>query len=134
MMLLSDIEYLYYICHMDNISSIIKNGILSHNLARKLKGNVKDISNPKVQRRRKYKTLPNGNLLHDYANLFFNPRNATMYSLKTNTKINFDELCIIAINKDILQQNGIYISNTNASKDIAEFYTRELGLLQHYLC
>jgi len=120
----SDVEALYYICHIENLPSIIKDGILCYNKAQKLKHQV--IHDPFVQERRKNKKIPAGGRLHDYANLYFNPRNAMMYKKKDLHQ----EICILIIDPKILNATNVIISDMNASSDYARFYSpKELDKL-----
>ncbi|MBI2487456.1 MAG: DUF4433 domain-containing protein [Deltaproteobacteria bacterium] len=97
------------------LPSIIKNGILCHNKAQKLKHNV--IHDPIVQELRKSKQIPGGGKLHDYANLYFNPRNAMMYKRKDLHKV----ICILIIDPKILNATNVVISDMNASSNYARF-------------
>ena len=120
----SDVKALYYICHIENLPSIIKDGILCYNKAKKLKHKV--IHDPNVQERRKNKQIPGGGKLHDYANLYFNPRNAMMYKRKELHK----EICILILDPKILNATNVVISDMNASSDYARFYSlKELDKL-----
>ena len=124
----SDVEALYNICHIDNLPSIIKNGILCYNKAQKLKHKV--IHDPIVQARRKNKRIPDGRKLHDYANLYFNPRNAMMYKRKDLHK----EICILIIDPKILNATNVIISDMNASSEYSRFYSpKELDKLDEKL-
>lgn len=113
----SDIKALYYICHIENLPSIMQKGIACYNRAQKLKHNV--IHDPSVQERRKNKQIPGGGKLHDYANLYFNPRNAMMYKRKDLHR----EICILTIDPKILNATSVVISDMNASSDYARFYS-----------
>ena len=120
----SDVKALYYISHIENLPSIIKDGILCYNKAQKLKHKV--IHDPIVQERRKNKQIPGGRKFHDYANLYFNPRNAMMYKRKDLHK----EICILIIDPKILNATKVVISDMNASSDYARFYSsKELDKL-----
>src|SRR3972149_2398195 len=120
----SDVKALCYICHIENLPSIIEKGVLCYNRAKKLKHKV--IHDPIVQERRKNKQIPGGRKLHDYANLYFNPRNAMMYKRKELHK----EICILILDPKILNATNVVISDMNASSDYARFYSlKELDKL-----
>src|SRR3990172_8783248 len=116
----SDIEALYYICHIENLPSIIEKGILCYNKAKKLRPET--IYNPDVQERRKNKLIPfgrTGKKLHDYANLYFNPRNAMMSAIRDR----HTEICVLSIDANILNLAGVIVSDRNASSDYVRFYS-----------
>jgi hypothetical protein len=126
----SDIEHLYYITHIDNLASILKNGILSHNRIKNKKIDHEQIYDPAIQEIRKNKRLPNGKRLHDYANLYFNARNAMMYKRKDIHR----EICILIVDPKILNATYVVISDMNASSGYARFYTAdELNMLDEDL-
>lgn len=107
---------------IENIPSVMKNGILSHEQASRLSHN--DISLSDVQDRRKEEKI--GNLiLHQYANLYFCARNPMLY-LRLNQK---DSLCILQVSKEILKCEGVVISDRNAAAyDYVKFYESPKGL------
>jgi len=115
----SDIEHLYYITHIDNITSILNNGILSHNKIKSKRIEHEQIYDPAIQEIRKNKRLPNGKRLHDYANLYFNPRNAMMYKRKDIHR----EICILIVDSKILNATDVVISDKNASSGYVRFYS-----------
>lgn len=118
----SDIEYLFYIAPIENLQSILTNGILCHNEAKKI--NHQSIALPEVQERRRNKVIPNGGRLHDYVNLYINPRNPMMYRLKERHK----ELCIVRVDSLILDEPGVVISDRNAAKQYARFDRPDQGI------
>lgn len=112
----SDVKRLYYITHQDNLASIFRHGILSHNRVKAKGLKHQRIDNPDVNARRNI-TLPNGRNLHDYANLFFNCRNAMMYAkvLDPNGP-GVNNLCVVGIDRSIVTQvEGVLASDINAA-------------------
>jgi hypothetical protein len=124
-MKLSEIKELYYIAHIDNIKSILQNGILCYNKAKKVK--YTDIADGKVQSRREKDVIPSGkHKLHDYANMYFNARNAMMSKRRDLHK----ELCIFRINPIVLKLPNVIISDKNASSGYVRFYeTKDIDKL-----
>ena len=104
---------LYNIMPIKNIPTVIKHGILSYN---NIDFQHESIADPDVQERRN-KTIPNGKELHSYVNLYFDPRNPMMY--RRRDQHNF--LCVLAVNAQILNLNGIVISDQNAARNYAKF-------------
>lgn len=116
MNLISDsynIHFLFNINDLRNLDSIFQYGLLSKN--EKIKHGIHsvDLSNADVQRIRNNKRIPNHGMLHDYANLYFNPRNPMMYYLINHKKL--DDLCIICIDKRVLDLDGTVVSDRNAA-------------------
>jgi len=113
----------YYITHCNNLASILEKGIFSHNETRKNKINPMTIYNSDAMEKRKKKKLPDDHFLWDYANLYFQPRNAMLYYLVSN--INIDDLVILFISKNILAAPRLnkFISDGNAASDDSVFYT-----------
>ena len=119
---LSDLSELHYITDISNVPSIMANGILSHNLAKKLPH--KSVAMVEIQERRDRKRVPRGKLLHDYVNLYFHARNPMLYKRKDlHTK-----LCVLSIDKAILNLQNIVITDRNASCNFAKFAPSPSGL------
>lgn len=116
---------LFFITHVDHLESILKKGILSPNNADNLGIQLKKISNESIVNTRKGKFVGGKNLA-DYAHVYFNPKNAFLYSvleeekklgLYTHTKIVIIELtCNVS-------DMGIYITNKNAATDDFEEFS-----------
>lgn len=119
----SQVKHLYNIVHVKNLASVLKDGIICHNQV----GNrtVADISDPTIQERRVNVEIPGtGKRLHDYANLYFNPRNAMMYKRKEMHQ----DLCVVGVAPRILDQANVIISDGNASSDWSKFHQSPDGL------
>lgn len=113
---------LYNIQAIDNIPSIMQRGLLSNERASKI--NHISIAMEEVQHKRDTVHVPNGLGLHQYANVYFDPRNP-MLSAKRNEN---EKLCILKFDKVILDYEGTVISDRNASSDYASFYPPDIGL------
>jgi len=114
----NNVKFLYHITIARHLQSILKLGILSHNEARN-KGKVKeDISLLEVQHRRKNKMI-DGKSLHDYACLYFDARNPMLYKVQ---KL-FNDIIIIAIDKNILLEKTTLFSDGNAAANKTKLYS-----------
>ncbi|KAA0443932.1 MAG: DUF4433 domain-containing protein [Candidatus Thioglobus sp.] len=126
-----EINSLYYICHINNLASILKNGLLSHNSVQTLTPETiydKDI----INRRKDIKPNPEKNeTLWDFTNLYFNARNAMLYRVIHEQKAK--NIVIIQFKKSILdyakKHNGL-ISIGNAAHSESSFKQIEEGLKQ----
>ncbi len=121
----ADIKELYFITPIDNIASIFEHGLLSHNKIKASRLSHKSVAHGNVQKLRENKAIPGGKRkLHDYVNLYFNPRNSMMYSRKNL----HEELCVLAIHVDILTQQGVVIADGNASSNYTRFFDTADGV------
>lgn len=113
---------LYSIMPISNIPSIMRCGILSHQRAELVQH--KSIALNEVQDRRANVRIPNGLALHQYVNLYFDPRNPMMYCRKDIAQ----ELCVLRIKFDILEKDNVVVSDRNASRGNVLFCTPLEGL------
>ena len=119
----SDVEELHYICHVKNLVSICTNGILSHNEAKKK--HPKSVADPIIQEKRKGVKVPGiFEELHNYANLYFNARNAMMYKILHL----HESLCVIRVSTDVLDEPNVLITDRNASSKWRRFHEPKWGL------
>jgi hypothetical protein len=89
----------YILLHnIENVSSILKLGILSHNKSRAI--SLKDISESNVQVRKAAKKISNTNKsLHDYANLYFDAHNPILSRRRSEN----DKICVLRIYNSIFR-------------------------------
>lgn len=110
---------LYYITHVDNVSSILERGILSHERIAAEEIDYKPIyDNAIVVNRHKIKT-PTGRSLWGFANLYFQPRNPMLYRVLREKSP--DEIVIISLKSEaILSRTDIFVSTGNAASHLSE--------------
>ncbi len=122
-------DTLYYICHKDNLKSILEDGIYSRNLINQESIEHKDIHDSEVLARRNI-IIPRINKpLADYVNLYFQPRNAMLYRLKCN--IGANNLVILAVNSSVMgAKNSSLFTDRNAATSTVNFYSK-LADLKH---
>ncbi|MGH3693717.1 MAG: DUF4433 domain-containing protein [Pseudomonas sp.] len=121
-MLRRRVTELHYITPVSNLSSIAAWGILSHNLAARLPHT--SVSLESVQDRRARRRVPQGRPLHDYANLYFDARNAMMYKLK-NSDV---PLTVVCIEPAVLDLPGSIVTDGNAASNDTMFLPSPSGL------
>ena len=98
----------YYITHIDNLKSILERGLYSHRGVINRGISHTSISDDEVMAKREAKGL------HDYVNLYINPRNAMMFRIVQNTK----NIVILSVSGDILRDyQDVKISIGNAASD-----------------
>jgi hypothetical protein len=105
-----EVKELSYITPIENVESIMVHGLLSHTRAARLPH--ASIAKPGVQDIRAGKTVPRGMLLHDYVNLYLNPRNPMMYLRKDQ----HPTCSIIRVNPAVLDGQGVVVTDRNASR------------------
>ncbi len=122
----AEISNLFYITHVENLPSILKHGILSHSQVASRKVPYTPIYDTSIVNNRKEKTTPAGRSLWDYANVYLQPRNPMMYRVVHEKSRN--NLAVVAVRPDILNGNGVWITDGNAANGPTRFYTFEDGL------
>lgn len=108
-----EIEEFHNIMPIENIPSIMINGILSYDLANEIEHS--SVAMNVVQNRRENVKVPNGLQLHQYANMYFHARNPMLFKRRN------DDICIIRIDKEICQLSNVVFADRNASSDYVEF-------------
>lgn len=108
-----NIQGLYYIAHFDNIPSILKNGILSHQSIENNAIENRPIYNSEIVHWHQGIIVKDRLSLWNFANLYFQPRNAMLYSLVKKEGIN--NIAILFVNKNILDRKDIFVTNGNAA-------------------
>lgn len=125
----TEIQELHYITHINNVPSILERGILCHNTA--IKVHHTSIANKRVQQRRASKTVPlrggGRRPLHAYVNFYFNAHN---WMLKEVLGPDGDApVCVLKINRSVLEIPGAAIATYNAAKSKSKFYKHvDVGL------
>ncbi len=108
---------LYYITHIENLSSILKNCILSHNRVISSGITPKQIYDEEIVNCRKGKTTPDGKSLWDFVNLYLQPRNAMLYRVVSpSSGVKPEDIIIIGIkDSNILCRNDVFVTTGNAA-------------------
>lgn len=117
-----DVAELHYIAAIENVSSILSRGILSHQRATKLPH--RSLAKRQVQDLRAPKIVPGGRPLHEYANLYINARNPMMFKRKELHR----ELCVLRVSPEVLDLAGVIVTDMNAARGIARFRPVDAGL------
>lgn len=106
---------LYYITHIDNLTSILKKGILCHNYVEGEKIQFTPIYDAEIVENRKNIRTPSNKSLWDFANLYFQPRNAMLYRVVFFSGKNIKDIIVIGFKNSILEQSDIFITTGNAA-------------------
>lgn len=132
----NNINFLHYFCHINNLDSIIKNGIFSYNSVATVRSNYIDISDPKIQKRRNRLIFLTGKSVHDYVPLYFATQTPMQYVITTSapTKGRFakaknDDLVFLDFElTDIFDLEGVIFTDGNASSGYTKFYDKKSDL------
>ncbi len=119
---------LYSITHRDNVPSMLEKGILAHNLVVREGIVPQTVSNEQVMQRRKARTTPANRPLWDYANLYFQPRNAMLYQVTRTFKP--DTIVVLEVATAILDTDGVLVAIGNAASANTPILPVEQGLSQ----
>jgi len=141
------ISQLYYITHIKNLPSILINGVLSHEEVERRRIQYEPIYDREIVETRRRRTTPDGRSLWNFANLFFQPRNAMLYRVLRHRSV--DEIAVLAVNASVLQRPDSLITLGNAASEASailparegkkelpqilkwinnEYWTEEMGL------
>ncbi len=106
-------QELYYIVHLENLCSVLQNGIYSHQEAEKKFPERKRIENEQVYKRRQQKGLSK------YANLYINPRNPMLYRIYKGLGW---KVVVVGIDASVIDEMDALISIGNAARKDAGIY------------
>ena len=118
----ADVTELHYITAIANMPSILRHGVLSHNLAAQLAHD--SVAMPEIQERRRNKRIPGAGFLHDYANLYFDAHNPML----SRCRVRNNEICVLQIDSGVLDVRGVIIANRNAASRWTSFWPATDGL------
>jgi O-acetyl-ADP-ribose deacetylase (regulator of RNase III) len=112
-----EVDGLYYITHVQNLPSILQYGILSHQQVEDSSIDYKRIYNVDIVSNRRLKTTPENKNLWQYANLYFEPRNAMLYKVLhfNDDPRALENIAIVKVSRDILSALGVWMTNGNAA-------------------
>lgn len=108
---------LHNIMPIANLASVLKHGILSNQEVARLKLEHCSVARQDIQDERDKKQVPQGLMLHQYANLYFNARNPMMFKRKNDA----ENLCVLRVSKDVLNIKDVVLSDQNAASPYVRF-------------
>lgn len=103
-----------HMTHIDNLSSILDNGLISHNNPYC----KRDISNQGVNARRERIEPIYSKKIHDYVPFYMNIRNPMLYVVQ---KQQGDDIVILGYSPDILFEKNILFTDRNAATNAVRF-------------
>jgi len=118
------IRGLYYITHIKNLPSILEKGILSHSKVISENISFTPIYDEGIVTNRRDRKAPNGRILWEFANLYFQPRNAMLYRILLSSDISPSDIVIIGLKlNEILKREDIYVTDGNAASPYTKFFS-----------
>lgn len=117
-----DVTELHFISPIENVPSILEQGILSNRRAAELMH--RSVAMEEVQDRRRGKRIPGGGLLHGYANLYFDAHNPMLSKRRDQN----DTICVLRVDSSVLDQPEVIVTDRNAASDYARFYAASAGI------
>lgn len=118
-----EVRELHFITSIENLNSILKRGILSHNRAQRVEH--RSVASEDVQNRRRWKSVPRGSSLHSYVNLYFDARNPMMSRLLYDGR---PDLIVLAVSDAVLDIPDTVVTDGNAAATGTRFYPSPEGL------
>lgn len=116
----SRVTELHYMTPLANLPSIAKHGLLSHQRVARLPH--ASVAMAGVQDRRSGRTVPGGQPLHQYVNLYFDARNAMMFLRKAR------DLVVVRVAPTVLDLPGVVVTDGNAANGPTRFLPSPSGL------
>jgi len=117
---------LFYITHIDNLSSILRHGIFCHERITREDIQFTPIYDEAIVAGRGERKVPDGRSLWSFANLFFQPRNAMLYRVLLEKSS--EEIAILCVNPTLLNRSDIYIALGGAGSERSQIVSRSAGL------
>lgn len=119
-------QFLYYIAHIDNLQSMLERGILSHAEMEDRGIPYTPIYDTEIVTNRKDRLTPDGSSLWEYANVYFQPRNAMLFRVTREKGV--DAICVLGIRKDVLNRPDVLVSTGNAASYQSELLNHDMGI------
>lgn len=119
---------MFYITHVDNVSSILRHGILCHSRIEREGIPFTPIYDKDIVAGRQKRLTPDGRNLWDFANLFFQPRNAMLYRVLLDKSS--QEIAVLCVSPTLLDKGNIYIALGGAGSPRSQIVSRDEGLRQ----
>jgi hypothetical protein len=107
------IKELYYITHINNLPSILENGVFSHRIVEQEKIPFTPIYAENIVERRSRKKVSGDKTLWDFANLYFNARNPMLYKVVHDKGLS--NIVVLGIQRDVMKIKQTFITDGNAA-------------------
>jgi len=124
----ASIKELYYITHINNVPSILREGILSHEIIETRKIPFTPIYNAEIVAKRRDIKTPDGRSLWSFANLYFQARNPMLYKVVFfGESTGASALAVLGVQMSILNKPDVFISTGNAASLLSDILPAREG-------
>jgi len=120
-----EIQNLYHISPIENLQSILREGIFSYAEVQRRGIPFTPIYNASIVETRQQRTAPDGKSLWHFANLYFQPRNAMLYRVVKERKEK--GVIVLALKPQVLEIAS-FISVGNADSPLSVILPKDEGL------
>ncbi len=121
-----DKDGFYHITHISNLESILKRGLYSHDQVRKCKILPSIVYDRDIVEWRGYIPTARRKSLHEYVNLYFNPRNPMMYRVKVHER---RDVAVVQVNSRVLDRKDVLLADGNAAANATAFHPVDMKTL-----
>lgn len=119
-------RFFYHFTHIDNIESIVKNGLLATNVKKAMSIEHHNVANENIQNRRsemEIKVGPGG-VVHDYVPFYFASTNKMLLGLLNHKNVDQPFVVFIVVSIDKLLNDNTIFTNASANTVVPpEFYS-----------
>lgn len=115
------ISYLYYMIPLENLESILQNGLLCLNLMKSSNINYVSMAIKSIQEVRSRRTI-NGKSANDFVPLFFSPKTPMLSKIKHENLYSQEKILYICIDREILGEEGVCFSDGNVANYNTKIY------------
>ena len=112
------IDAIYHMSHIDNVASILKYGLLSHDISYNNRLTKRDISDSSVNSRRMKREPIYGQSIHSYVPFYFNPKNAMLYRRRDIQ----ENIVLFAFDRELIAEAGVLFTDGNAASNATRFF------------
>ncbi len=112
-------RYVYHMTHLDNLESILNNGLLSTNEKTRLGIEHENIANQSIQHRRASMSVPcgPGGVVHDYVPFYFCPREPMLLSLLNSKNLDQHLIVYLAVSINVVERENVVFTSSSANTD-----------------
>ncbi|MBF0553613.1 MAG: DUF4433 domain-containing protein [Nitrospirae bacterium] len=122
---------IFHLTHVQNVSSILKNGILSKNQIRTKKIKINDVSHENIQDRRANILIPETNIsLHDCVPMFLGARPPMLYAV-IGKGFEQKDMVYVIVDWNIIGKANVWYTNGNASSRGTNFFHGKIDLKKY---
>ena len=126
------IDSLYYITLAENLPSILQHGILSHRQVLERNLAYAPVYDSGIVSNRRLKMTPQQRSLWDYANLYFEARNAMLYRLLFYSGIPraADQIVVLQLRPEVMKLPQVLLADGNAASAETRIFDYDPGALK----